>query len=332
LREILGAKWEFVDLERGLLNLPTSKTGKKSVFLSASALAVLSDLPRTEGNPHVIPGEKDGAPRVDLKGPWTAVTQAAGLAGLRLHDLRHSFASIGAGGGLGLPIIGKLLGHSTPAMTAKYAHLDGDPMHRAVNQIGNAPKARRGSRAASQERRGGKMTTPRTGRPRGRPKVTLREDDARYAILYVSRGMKPARAFLRAMLQLEFLAKKIEFSGRVSHKMNVALEKFGGQIDSHEIGYSGNRDKNYIDEKHIQGINRLRKKTKRYVTAEDIRYRITMGKIFMYTLFVKDVGRCAARIEKLSTEIGEEQMAAWLIHAMQRRSSRREATLSIAIV
>jgi integrase len=69
------------------------------------------------------------------------VRQAAGLEGLRLHDLRHSFASVGAGGGLGLPIIGKLLGHATPAMTAKYAHLDTDPMRRAVNQIGNTISA-----------------------------------------------------------------------------------------------------------------------------------------------------------------------------------------------
>ena len=122
LREILTAKWEYVDFERGLLNLPTSKTGRKSIFLSAGALDVLAALPRLEGNDFIMPGEKDGAPRADLKRPWAAVTQAAGLEGLRLHDLRHSFASIGAGGGLGLPIIGRLLGHATPATTAKYAH------------------------------------------------------------------------------------------------------------------------------------------------------------------------------------------------------------------
>jgi integrase len=136
LREILHAKWDYVDFERGLLNLPTSKTGRKSIFLSAAALEVLANLPRLEGNDFIMPGAKDGKPRADLKRPWEAVTQAAGLDGLRLHDLRHSFASVGAGGGLGLPIIGKLLGHATPAMTAKYAHLDNDPMRRAVNQIG----------------------------------------------------------------------------------------------------------------------------------------------------------------------------------------------------
>ena len=96
LNEILTAQWTFVDFERGLLNLPTSKTGKKSIFLSAAALAILADLPRIEGNPHIIPGDGNGASRSDLKKPWAAVTNAASVGGLRLHDLRHSFASIGA--------------------------------------------------------------------------------------------------------------------------------------------------------------------------------------------------------------------------------------------
>jgi integrase len=141
LREILHAKWDYVDFERGLLNLPTSKTGRKSIFLSAAALDVLATLPRLEGNDFIVPGAKDARPRADLKRPWEAITQTAGLEGLRLHDLRHSFASVGAGGGLGLPIIGKLLGHATLAMTAKYAHLDNDPMRRAVNQIGTTISA-----------------------------------------------------------------------------------------------------------------------------------------------------------------------------------------------
>jgi integrase len=97
---------------------------------------VLADLPRIEGNPHVIAGAKDGAPRSDLKKPWAAVSRAAGLEGVRIHDLRHSFASFGAGASLGLPIIGKLLGHSQLATTARYAHLDADPMRRAANPIG----------------------------------------------------------------------------------------------------------------------------------------------------------------------------------------------------
>ena len=136
LREILNAKWEQIDIERGLIFLADSKTGRKPLYLSAAAQEVLADIPRIEGNPHVIAGAKDGAPRSDLKKPWAAVSRAAGLEGVRIHDLRHSFASFGAGASLGLPIIGKLLGHSQPATTARYAHLDADPMRRAANTIG----------------------------------------------------------------------------------------------------------------------------------------------------------------------------------------------------
>ena len=125
-----------MDFERGILFLQDSKTGKKPVYLSAAALAILAALPRVGGNPHIIAGAKDGAPRSDLKKPWAAVTKAAGLEGVRLHDLRHSFASIGAGASMGLPIIGKLLGHTQAATTARYAHLDADPMRRAVDTIG----------------------------------------------------------------------------------------------------------------------------------------------------------------------------------------------------
>jgi integrase len=137
LREILDAKWEHVDLERGMIFLPDSKTGRKPIYLSAAAAAILSALPRIDGNPYVIPGEKTGQPRADLKRPWDAICEAAGLDGVRLHDLRHSFASVGAGASLGLPIIGKLLGHSQPSTTQRYAHLDADPMRRAVETIGS---------------------------------------------------------------------------------------------------------------------------------------------------------------------------------------------------
>jgi integrase len=93
-------------------------------------------MPRIANNPYIIAGAVDGAPRSDLKRPWAAVCRAAGLEGVRLHDLRHSFASYGAGASLGLPIIGKLLGHSQPATTHRYAHLDYDPMRRAAETIG----------------------------------------------------------------------------------------------------------------------------------------------------------------------------------------------------
>ena len=134
LREILHLKWEQVDLERGLLFLADSKTGRKTVILNAPALAVLTGLDRLGS--YVVPGGDPEKPRADLKRPWEAVARRAGLEGVRLHDLRHTYASFGAGGGLGLPIIGKLLGHTQAATTQRYAHLDADPLRRASDAIG----------------------------------------------------------------------------------------------------------------------------------------------------------------------------------------------------
>ena len=137
LREILDAQWSQVDLERGVLFLPDSKTGRKPVYLSAAAQAVMAEIPRIKGNPYIIAGLKKAAARGDLHRPWKAVRSAAGLEGVRIHDLRHSFASFGAGASLGLPIIGKLLGHSQAATTQRYAHLDADPLKRAADAIGS---------------------------------------------------------------------------------------------------------------------------------------------------------------------------------------------------
>jgi integrase len=131
LREILHLRWEHVDLERGLLFLPDSKSGRKTVILNAPALTVLNGLQQVG----VVPGDNPEQPRPDLKRPWDAVTKRAGLAGVRLHDLRHTYASFGAGGGLGLPIIGRLLGHSQAATTARYAHLDNEPLPHASEAI-----------------------------------------------------------------------------------------------------------------------------------------------------------------------------------------------------
>lgn len=139
LREILHLRWEHVDFERGMLLLPDSKTGKKAIVLNAPAMDVLANVPRVGA--YVIAGHSAGSrqerARADLKRPWKAVASRAGLMGVRIHDLRHSYASVGAGAGLGLPIIGKLLGHAQAATTARYAHLDSDPLRRASDRIGS---------------------------------------------------------------------------------------------------------------------------------------------------------------------------------------------------
>jgi integrase len=136
LREILHLRWHEVDTERGLLRLPDSKTGKKTIVLSAAAQTILIGLPRA--GEYVIAGNDPEKPRSDLQRPWDLVTKRAGLHGLRIHDLRHSYASVGAAGGLGLPIIGRLLGHTQPSTTHRYAHLDSDPLRRATDAIAEA--------------------------------------------------------------------------------------------------------------------------------------------------------------------------------------------------
>jgi integrase len=141
LREILDLKWQYVDLERGLLHLPDSKTGAKTVVLAAPAMEVLAGIPHLEKCPYVIAGEKSDQPRSDLKRPWAMITRAAGLEGLRIHDLRHTYASHGAAAGMGLTVIGRLLGHADVKTTNRYSHFDPDPLRRAANAVGNTLSA-----------------------------------------------------------------------------------------------------------------------------------------------------------------------------------------------
>ncbi|WP_411817019.1 tyrosine-type recombinase/integrase [Hyphococcus sp. DH-69] len=135
LSEILTLRWEFVDLDAGFLRLPDSKTGAKTIALPAPAKEILSTLPRQSDNPHVICGAKRGAALVNLQKPWRRIRTEAGLADVRLHDLRHSFASVAAAGGMSLPLIGSMLGHSQPQTTARYAHFADDPRQAAANSV-----------------------------------------------------------------------------------------------------------------------------------------------------------------------------------------------------
>ena len=138
--------------------LPTHKTsrktGMKTIILNAPALEVLRSIERLGA--FVIAGdtvgEKDEKPRSDLKRPWAMITRHAGLEGLRIHDLRHNFASFGVGGGMGLPVIGKLLGHTQAATTARYSHLDNDPLRKASNAIGAAISAAMNGSVGATER------------------------------------------------------------------------------------------------------------------------------------------------------------------------------------
>jgi integrase len=132
LGEVRELQWDWIDLERGEASLPDSKSGAKILHLPPPALAVLTELPRLDGNPHVIAGAKPGAALVNLEKPWLTIRAAAGLDNVRLHDLRHAFASVAASSGMGLPIIGKMLGHTQAATTHRYAHLASDPVKAAA--------------------------------------------------------------------------------------------------------------------------------------------------------------------------------------------------------
>ena len=117
-----------MDLENGLLRLPDSKTGAKLIYLNAAAINLLRTMPRMADNQYVIAGKNRGARLINLQKPWRRIRTKANLADVRIHDLRHSFASVAAGTGMSLPMIGKLLGHSQPVTTARYAHLAVDPI------------------------------------------------------------------------------------------------------------------------------------------------------------------------------------------------------------
>ena len=134
--EILKLLWRQVDLEHHCLRLSDSKTGAKIVYLNAPALAVLGNLPKTTENPNVIAGNGRDLRLIGIDKVWFRIRKNAGLENVRLHDLRHSFASVGAVGGLSLPVIGALLGHKHAATTSRYAHLSADPIRAANEMIG----------------------------------------------------------------------------------------------------------------------------------------------------------------------------------------------------
>jgi integrase len=146
LSEILELRWEWIDFERGIARLPKSKSGAKNLHLPGPALELLMTMPRLADNPFVLPGKKPGGRLVGIQKAWQRLIRMADVPGLRLHDLRHSFASVGAGAGLSLPVIGALLGHSQAATTQRYAHLASDPLKAASDLIAaQLAKALRGS-------------------------------------------------------------------------------------------------------------------------------------------------------------------------------------------
>ena len=133
--EVLSLRWEDVALGEPELRLADSKTGARVVSLPPAAVELLAVLPRLPGNPWVFPGRKPGARLSGLDHVWRKVRERAELDGVRIHDLRHSYASRALALGEGLPVIAKLLGHSHIQTTARYAHLARDTVREAAERI-----------------------------------------------------------------------------------------------------------------------------------------------------------------------------------------------------
>ena len=137
--EVLAAEWSQFDLEAGIWTKPASTTKQAKLHrvpLSAPAWQLLVEMRgKAGGSPFLFPGA-NGGPQRDLKKFWASICKAAAIEGARLHDLRHTYASVLASSGLSLPVIGALLGHSQAATTHRYAHLLDDPLRTATERAG----------------------------------------------------------------------------------------------------------------------------------------------------------------------------------------------------
>jgi integrase len=140
--EVLSARWPDIDLVRGVWTKPSHHTKQKRtehVPLSAAALGLLADMQTraSDDEQYLFPGDAPGKPLQDIKKFWRGITEKAGLADYRLHDNRHTHASHLVSSGLSLEIVGRLLGHTNPLTTKRYAHLADDPLRAAAERFGS---------------------------------------------------------------------------------------------------------------------------------------------------------------------------------------------------
>lgn len=139
--EVLGARWEMFDLDQGVWIKPSAHTKQKKehrVPLSATAVSMLKEIQKETAGPCVFPGKSPNDPITDVKRTWASVCKEAGVEPVRIHDLRHSFASLLVNNGASLPLIGAMLGHTQVATTARYAHLYDEPLREAAEQVSKA--------------------------------------------------------------------------------------------------------------------------------------------------------------------------------------------------
>lgn len=141
MSEVLKAEWSQIDFERGVWTKPSAHTKQRKtehIPLSAPALALLSKMKdeAVSGVLFIFPGDALGKPLQYFTKEWAKVTKQAGLEGVRIHDLRHTYASHLVSSGLSLEIVGKLLGHTQTSTTQRYGHLADDPLREATNRMG----------------------------------------------------------------------------------------------------------------------------------------------------------------------------------------------------
>lgn len=131
--EALSLRWDAVDFKTGTVTLEDTKTGKSIRKIGNPAIELLCSLPRMQDHPYCFPGSKPGEHVRSIRRLWDDVRTDAGLTDVRLHDLRHTFASVAASNGLSMPIIASMLGHRELSTTQKYAHLADDPRKAAAD-------------------------------------------------------------------------------------------------------------------------------------------------------------------------------------------------------
>lgn len=138
--EALGATWDQFDLEKRIWTKPEGTTKQRRVHRIpySEAVAVVLERRRAEAGGTFIFSGSLGAPLVDVKRTWASVCRTAELPGVRMHDLRHTYASLLASSGASLPVVGALLGHSQPQTTARYAHLYDDTLRSATQSVADA--------------------------------------------------------------------------------------------------------------------------------------------------------------------------------------------------
>ena len=138
-RELLDAQWEHFDLDRRSWRIPLSKSGKsRHVPLSSASVELLGQLPRWEGCPYVLPNPRTRRPFTGIHVSWDTARKRAGLPEVRMHDLRHTFASVLVNAGHSLFVVSKALGHVNTLMTQRYSHLSDQTLLAAADAASNA--------------------------------------------------------------------------------------------------------------------------------------------------------------------------------------------------